>query len=814
MGRNPLQRPSIEQARQGVAAIRRYFNYVKKDASDTAAALEPVMRAANKQNTTGTQRKNRPVREATGASRHDWAMPGGLILLFNCHGCWVEIIEGDASSLMQEEGGTVRLVAAFNLQVVGHLRAPSSPTETFQERVVLWNEWLPWSSPDVLPEEAPTLLVEAKGSRKATLTLAVRPWLAYGCSIGARLKMHNGYCTVTAVREDDRCEVVRDVAVDGTITLIDPTPETVSRTSSPSYKPGQKLMLLHNGRLVDAVVELWLGLRRGSRHRVRLGGTSDRASRASGESFNRRKAAAPMVEVDLNESNHARLLFSTVAKYGAVRAAYLEALASKHAVVQDPTTKQSLPTIDQRIYLRTCNTADPIAVERQEVAAEGDAAAKSTIRPLSPGMGVASSRAPPVAEPLEVGAVSPIEAVTTVNALSLLEGLLAPIAEADAAAPRTPLIRTQSRAEHELLIAQSLYSLARTLGGDAAAAGSRRQVPFVLSMTRLAEMVADEAKQDKSTSPREMLISVFAAEYPNQADMLRQAIELQALVVVADVREEGDLLAFREAILEEMLAHRLLILASADVLSSTAAADLPPLFHHCCMPFGIDSLGLFMSDMNVSNAHAKDLIQEMVPDAVSTSHYNRVVALHLSRGQLGSDVIEKLSKLLGAETCALRSLDVSFNSKLDAVLLVRALEANCSLTSLDVRRVPSMCESYGALGELILQPASKSRLGFVRCDAFELLESEASLSLRERPLSLGAMKLLGGLLTKNRDLQELDLAATGIESEWVHSLVAALDKNASLTTLHLLYNSTIDEACKAALLAATAERGLNLTINF
>ena len=37
--------------------------------------------------------------------------------------------------------------------------------------------------------------------------------------------------------------------------LLDARPDTAGRTSSPSYKAGQKLMLVYEGELVDAVVD-------------------------------------------------------------------------------------------------------------------------------------------------------------------------------------------------------------------------------------------------------------------------------------------------------------------------------------------------------------------------------------------------------------------------------------------------------------------------------------------------------------------------------------------------------------------------------
>ena len=48
-------------------------------------------------------------------------------------------------------------------------------------------------------------------------------------------------------------------------------------------------------------------------------------------------------------------------------------------------------------------------------------------------------------------------------------------------------------------------------------------------------------------------------------------------------------------------------------------------------------------------------------------------------------------------------------------------------------------------------------LGYLRCDAFELLESDALPSLQETVLDGGAAQLLIAVLKNNRTLTELDL---------------------------------------------------------
>jgi len=136
--------------------------------------------------------------------------------------------------------------------------------EHFLERIMLSNTWLPWRSQDMGAGEAPTVTLQlkwmAQGQGKQLISLVVQPWLAYGCSVGARLKTASGYMTVVSISADDTCDIVEDNAPSKALhALIDPRPDTVTRTLSPSYKPGQKLLLLHEGGLVDGVVEEWMG---------------------------------------------------------------------------------------------------------------------------------------------------------------------------------------------------------------------------------------------------------------------------------------------------------------------------------------------------------------------------------------------------------------------------------------------------------------------------------------------------------------------------------------------------------------------------
>ena len=122
--------------------------------------------------------------------------------------------------------------------------------------------------------------------------------------------------------------------------------------------------------------------------------------------------------------------------------------------------------------------------------------------------------------------------------------------------------------------------------------------------------------------------------------------------------------------------------------------------------------------------------------------------------------------------------------------------------------IPQMTQLYQTIGELLLERGGKSRLGFLRCDAFELLEDAKALSLGERPFSEeaqpGAVKLLAGLLRHNTQLEELDLTAADLEDEGVRALASILEFNSTLTSLQLRHNPALSNEVKETIREAAA----------
>jgi hypothetical protein len=319
--------------------------------------------------------------------------------------------------------------------------------------------------------------------------------------VGARVKRSHGFATVVEVHPDDRCSVRLDNQADRIKTeVIELRPDTVSRTSSPAYKSGQKLLLLHEKQLLEAVVEEWLGVRSGSAHRVRLG---------KGSLLGKGKQAAAaaervVIEVDLNEENHAKLMLSSAAKYDDTCRIYLEKLSSRHATVKDEPTGKELQVCEQRLFLSRYvppDTALGTGAPAPTGAVAGAVAEPETKR----------ARPRLASSELRELATAPINALKTFK--SLLVG--------EVGAAEVTVLRAQSRSERELLHAQALAHMAELLRSGEVEM-MIRPVPISLSMAALTAALAEE----KRVGVRDMLTRAFEVDYPTHADMLGQASDL------------------------------------------------------------------------------------------------------------------------------------------------------------------------------------------------------------------------------------------------------------------------------------------------
>ena len=79
--------------------------------------------------------------------------------------------------------------------------------KTVTERFEFAREWLPWRALDASPAETATLLVHIRwtitGVGKQSASILLQPWLAYGVSVGARVRHSDQYATVTKILKDE-----------------------------------------------------------------------------------------------------------------------------------------------------------------------------------------------------------------------------------------------------------------------------------------------------------------------------------------------------------------------------------------------------------------------------------------------------------------------------------------------------------------------------------------------------------------------------------------------------------------------------------
>jgi len=229
-----------------------------------------------------------------------------------------------------------------------------------------------------------------------------------------------------------------------------------------------------------------------------------------------------------------------------------------------------------------------------------------------------------------------------------------------------------------------------------------------------------------------------------------------------------------------------------------------PVNDACDSLFQLHSVGLFMSEAKLSDRLLANLFLRVRRGDEDTSYYRRVRKLHLAGSEFGQGAMKELQDLIGFEDCTLQALDLSF-TQVDGASLIRSLKNNSSLTSLTLLSVPKIDNIYETISTLLTTPGSKTQLGYLRCDAFDLPEGEKHLSLKEATIQPVAMKLLAALLKHNHALQELDLTASDIEKEGASALASVLEFNQGLTALRLPYNPALDERSKQALTAAVEQ---------
>ena len=602
--------------------------------------------------------------------------------------------------------------------------------------------------------------------------------------------------------------------------VIDPRPDTVSRTATPAYKQGQKLLIMHEGQPHDAVVDEWLGVRRGSKHRVKLGGKEGQVIKGKDKA---------LIEVDLNEANHTKLLFATVNKYESTRQQYCNVVMGKHKSTRIESTLpgKDLPVADQRLYVEPWTPIMEERVVKTEAEGEEGEGEEGMVgegegsRPSSPAMARASKSGGggkdggEGADGADVGGSGPIvDTEPPISILKLLERMIDPKI-ARGVVPQPMLFRAGTKAEHDLLHSQILFALARELRDGEAQMGAIRLVPLPVSLGKLAELMT--AEKTATLPPRELLIRAFELDYPGHGEMLKQAMEMRALVVIGRVNEDEDVKGFADPMLEELLSNRLIITCAAtETGPSFPRALVAEAASGPAITKRLGGVALVLNNVKIGDKEAKAVIRKLRVKG-SDSYWHLIQGVHMASCDIGREAMAELQELLLDRKATLQTLDLSYAS-FDLVPFFGVMDrlGNASLTSLDLRKVPNMAGFYQTIGELLCKPDSNLRLGYLRCDAFEVLEDEPVLSLRETRMCEeahpGGLKLLAGLLTHNTTIKELDLTASNIGKDGAAVLAEALGVNKGLTSLKMAFNPEVDEAAKAALRAAAEKRSPPLAL--
>ena len=354
-----------------------------------------------------------------------------------------------------------------------------------------------WSVVDALRQASGRAAVLTWG--KDVATIRVHPWLAYGCSVGARFLVRkvgapSGQCaTVQRILADDRVVAridgfARSDGVKGE-TIIDLAPSSVVRTTSVGYPRDTKVLLMHNNKFVDASVLYWLGgtdWQEGSRHMLNVkpvGATT-----------------GTHVWYDLNMYNHVLAGPDVSAeKYENARNQYCSFLQSHEDKVEDAITGNSLQIRDQLIFMALHNVPggnNPPNMSRADV--------PTLVKELV-------TESPKRTQGMHVA--QPV------------------------------LCRAGPGTGKTWMIKQSLFLLAENLSGDNAGGGVRLMpaIVFVQRIVRLLRELGEDPSvllQDPNGMMRWYISSEFSDRKEERA-LLLQAYEMRALVILVDGVDEA-----------------------------------------------------------------------------------------------------------------------------------------------------------------------------------------------------------------------------------------------------------------------------------
>jgi hypothetical protein len=385
---------------------------------------------------------------------------------------------------------------------LGRVRIPADLGTPFLERIEFPDEWVPgdecglehdgWQGEGYLELE----LICGKD----TATIQIFPWLAYGCTVGARLNIRAvsasfGQCaTVVRILGDDRVVArvdghPRDAGVKSEV-IVDLSPSTVVPASSPGYERGTKLLLLFRNKLVDATVMEWAGkinYEEGSRHMVNvkpLGAAIGYPAWPSLNEFNHVPAPPGMSAED----------------FEGARSRYCESIAASQDTVEDAITGNLLPIKDQLIFMRAVDVLD---------------------------------------------GCTPPEFMSVADVPQLVEQDVAesPLRVHGGHNAQPVLCRAGPGTGKTWMIKQSMYLLSTRLMGDAAGDGVRL-MPFVLYVQRIVRLLNEHGEEPSVllANPEGMLrwyIRNECADNKERCQLLLTAYDLRALVILVDGVDEA-----------------------------------------------------------------------------------------------------------------------------------------------------------------------------------------------------------------------------------------------------------------------------------
>jgi len=376
---------------------------------------------------------------------------------------------------------------------------------------------------------------------KDVATIQIFPWMAYSCSVGARINIKAigasvGQCaTIDRILGDDRVVARVDgytkaMGVKGEV-ILDLQPKGVVPTAGPGYTRGQKLLVLNvtktMQKLVDATVMSWEGsidFQQGSRHMVSL----------------KEPGAKTGIQAwpSLNVFNHVAVPSGmTAALYEESRNKMCEFLAASQDTVEDAITGNSLPIKDQLIFMAAVIVKDG----------------------CQPPAYMSCGDVPGLVEQLAVESPDRIHGSHSAQPV---------------------LCRAGPGTGKTWMIKQTLFLLATRLGGDGAGEGVRL-VPFVVYVQRVVRLLSELGEEPASllANPEGMMRWYISHEFADNKDfltMLLLAYDLRALVILVDgVDEAAGMRDLVEAFVHYELVtsgNRLVVTSRPEELEMTLTA--------------------------------------------------------------------------------------------------------------------------------------------------------------------------------------------------------------------------------------------------